>query len=624
VTTTPAAREHRSAFVRAWVLTAGLGVGVVVALVGLAGETALDGDARVPWVVLAVAMAAAERYRVHLHVGRETHTFTLAELPTVVGLFLAWPAGVVLARAVGTATALATVHARSPLKLAFNVASGAFEAAVTVVAFRLVAGLVGADSGATYAGALGAMLLGSVVGIVMVWAIIRVVEGERTVTQLLQSMAAGLPLGVANASIALFGVALLRVRPDLVWIALLPVGVLVITYRAYIGQWRNRDALDFLYDTAVRTQRETEVEDALLTLVRRARSHLTAHVAELVAVPDASPRDERTGYVTVVALGPGDAEESRTCDLGALPLELRTRLTDVDGPDEGCGPEEVWVRASGTSSGPLILRVRGPIGNADAFGEIDLEIVRSLTRLATNAVDAAQLAELKAAFLSAVSHELRTPLTVVLGTAATLRAHGDRLPDDRRSLLLERLEHQAGRLDRLLSDLLDLDRLNRGVVEPRRHLVDLVPLAHRSIASLAVRDHEVVVTTDTLVAEVDPGLTERIVENLVKNAVKYTPGGTRITVDLERRGDEVVIAVEDEGTGVPADLRARLLEPFTRLDESSPHPGTGIGLSLVRRFAQLHGGDVRLEDASTGGTRVVVTLLDAVVPDTPDGRLQRT
>ena len=607
---------------RAWAVTAVLGMAVVGLVLLTFPYGVVDSGLEMPWLLLALGMAAGERFRVHLHVGRETVSFTLAELPTVVGLFLVWPAGVILARVVGTALALVSVHSRSPLKLAFNVASGAFEAGVAVVAFQVLLPLTGADSSWTYAAALGAMLAGGLVGIVMVWGIIQIYEGDRGPDSLRTSLAGGLPLVVTNTSIALFVVALLRIRPEMVWIALLPVVVLVTTYRAYIKQLRHRHAMDFLYDTAVEAQGQPEHEEALLALVRRARVHLDARVAELVVVPargGAAVAD--TSGATVVSVGPGDVDEVRNCTVEDLPLEVRELLRRTDGPDDSVEPREIWTRAAGTASGPILLRVRGPLGNAVAFDETDLEVMRSLTRLVTMTMDRAQLAELKAAFLTAVSHELRTPLTVVLGTASTLRARGDQISEEDRAWFLLRLEDQARRLDRLLSDLLDLDRLNRGVIEARRRLVDLVPLVERAVRTLDVEHHDIEISADTVLAEVDPSLTERIVENLIKNAVKYSPRGTSITIGLEREGDDVVLRVDDEGAGVPEDLRASILDPFVRIDDNHPQPGTGIGLTLVRQFARLHDGDVTIEESPAGGARVVVRLRDNNVPEPPHERL---
>lgn len=613
---TTGARRPPAAAMRAWVLTALLAGGVGLIGVGVSGRPALDTSIELPWLVLVLGVAAGERYRVHLHVGRETHTFTLVELPMVVGLFLVWPFGIILARVVGTTLALVTVHGRTPLKLLFNVVSGGFEAALAVLLFQLSLPLVGTDTSWTYVAALAAMLVGSTVGIVVVWAIIRTMEGRRTLGELLRSMGAGLPLSVANASIALFVVALLRLRPELVWIALLPIATLVLTYRAYIGQWRHRNSLDFLYDTAVATQEQPEVEDALLALVRRTRAHLNARVSDLVAVPKGAV-GARSGAARaiVVSVGPGDAEEVRTFAVQDLPLETRQHLHAMDDASDGLGPEELWALTRSSSGGRLLLRARGPVGNAAAFDHTDLEVVRSLTRLATTAIDRAELAEVKSAFLSAVSHELRTPLTVVVGAATTLRAQAEHLSARQQAQFLERLEQQAHRLDRLLSDLLDLDRLNRGVIEPHRRLVDLVPVAQRAVSTLDIQHHDVVIDGDTLLAEVDPGLTERILENLVRNAIKYSPQGTRVTVRLQREGDAVLIRVEDEGQGVPEHLRTTILEPFVRVDHRHPQPGTGIGLTLVRRFAQLHDGDVWIEESGSGGARVVVVLQDMSVPE---------
>lgn len=153
------------------------------------------------------------------------------------------------------------------------------------------------------------------------------------------------------------------------------------------------------------------------------------------------------------------------------------------------------------------------------------------------------------------------------------------------------------------------------MIEPRRRLVDLVPVAQRAVSTLDIQHHDIRVDADTLVAEVDPALTERILENLVRNAVKYSPAGTLVTIGLQRVGDSVFIRVEDEGQGIPEHLRTTILDPFVRVDHEHPQPGTGIGLTLVRRFAQLHDGDVWIEDGRNGGTRVVVVLQDMSVPE---------
>ena len=112
--------------------------------------------------------------------------------------------------------------------------------------------------------------------------------------------------------------------------------------------------------------------------------------------------------------------------------------------------------------------------------------------------------------------------------------------------------------------------------------------------------------------EVDPGKVERVVENLLVNAARHTPPGTAVQVDVTARPDGVVLTVEDDGPGVPDELKEALFEPFRQGEDSSGR-GMGIGLSLVQRFAELHGGTARIEDAPTGGARFVVTLPGEVV-----------
>ena len=228
------------------------------------------------------------------------------------------------------------------------------------------------------------------------------------------------------------------------------------------------------------------------------------------------------------------------------------------------------------------------------------------------------LDDMKNTFLAAVSHELRSPLTSILGLALTL----ERAPDiDRpdRDDLLSRLAANAKKLDRLLKDLLDIDRLNRGIVEPQYRVTDVGALARRTVEHLdALVGREVLVQTDPVVIPVDPPKVERIVENLLMNAVRHTQSDRRIWLFVGPHEGGVRISVEDDGPGVPAELRSAIFEPFQQGPTRSPHaPGTGIGLSLVARFAELHGGRAWVDEREGGGAAFHVVIPGKVL-DHPD------
>ncbi len=415
-------------------------------------------------------------------------------------------------------------------------------------------------------------------------------------------MKLGIPIGTANGAVGLSFVLVLAIDPWLLWIPVVPLGVLILAYRAYAAQWRQQDTLTFLYDTAVDAHAHPTLDGALLELVRGCRVHLGAEVAEAIVIPRADAQS-----ALVVSADASGVEEVRSAELGSLPLEMRRRM-QPDAPDQYLSAETVSVRSAAGDGGWVVLTCRNPVGNEASFSTPDLDALRALARLALIAVERSEFEEMKSAFLSAVSHELRTPLTVVMGAAATLRVRSPQLTEDQQTDLLERLDQQARKLDRLLSDLLDLDRLSRGLVSPRRRTVDLLALVHRVVQTLDHEDHVVRIVGQALPADVDPALIERVVENLVRNAVKYSPAGTRVTIEVAAREDAVTIAVEDQGQGIPGHARAQVLDPFVRLDHDHPQPGTGVGLTLVQRFAQLHDGDVTIEEGAEGGARIVVCL----------------
>jgi PAS domain S-box-containing protein len=217
------------------------------------------------------------------------------------------------------------------------------------------------------------------------------------------------------------------------------------------------------------------------------------------------------------------------------------------------------------------------------------------------------LDEMKNTFLTAVSHDLRTPLAAILGLAVTLE-HQELEEGEARDLA-SRIAANARKLDRMVTDLLDLDRLSRGIVEPDLRPVDVGSVVARVVdESDIVIGRDVHVETESVLARLDETKIERIVENLLANAVRHTPPEARIWVSTRRDAGGALIAVEDEGPGVPVEQRREIFQPFRQAATPDHSPGVGIGLALVARFAELHGGHAWVQDREGGGASFRVWL----------------
>ena len=219
------------------------------------------------------------------------------------------------------------------------------------------------------------------------------------------------------------------------------------------------------------------------------------------------------------------------------------------------------------------------------------------------------LDRLKNTLLHTLSHDLKEPLTAILGAASTLERLDHELPEDERHDLLRTLGARTRGMNTLLTDLLDLDRLDRGILEPRRFPVDLGELARDLVAKTDVlRGRPVELEASRCMASVDGTKVERMLENLLSNAARHTPSGARIWLRVEKDDDGVLLVVEDEGPGVPDALKESIFEAFRRGPDAQTMPGSGIGLSLVARFAELHGGRAWVEDRRDGGASFRVFL----------------
>lgn len=222
---------------------------------------------------------------------------------------------------------------------------------------------------------------------------------------------------------------------------------------------------------------------------------------------------------------------------------------------------------------------------------------------------------MKNTFLQAVSHDLRTPLAAILGLAITLERAEIDLPRDESRDLARRIATNARKLDRLVNDLLDLDRLSRGIVEPKLYPVDVGALVMRVAGDPNVTaDRRITVEAPEVVASVDAAKVERIVENLLSNALRHTSPSTRVWARVVAEPTGVLLLVEDEGPGVPEDIREEIFEPFRQGPNAPQHsPGVGVGLALVRRFAELHDGRAWVDEREGGGASFRVFLPDPSV-----------
>ncbi|MCW2670982.1 MAG: yycG2 [Frankiales bacterium] len=209
----------------------------------------------------------------------------------------------------------------------------------------------------------------------------------------------------------------------------------------------------------------------------------------------------------------------------------------------------------------------------------------------------------RADLVSTVAHELRSPLTSVKGFTATLLAKWDRFNDEQKQLMLQTVNADADRVTRLLTELLDVSRIDAGRLEMRKQVVDLAVAVQKAVdGRIAGGDPEdrfvVNVTGELPEIWADPDKVDQVIGNLVENALRHGEGTVTVTLSPWQDGAEVV--VEDQGVGIPPDTAARV---FTRFWRGNKGRGTGLGLYIVKGLVEAHGGSVEVGSADGGGAR---------------------
>ncbi|MFD4560775.1 ATP-binding protein [Streptomyces sp. NPDC058469] len=293
----------------------------------------------------------------------------------------------------------------------------------------------------------------------------------------------------------------------------------------------------------------------------------------------------------------------------------------VDEPPD----HEVGAGATTVPAGPgafLVLRGR-------TLSSSERRVLAAFAAHVGSAVERAQLAEaaaeiepvkaadrLRTALLRAVGHDLRTPLAAGWAAVTSLRGRDVEFSAEDRDELLATADESMAKLNRLLENLLDLSRLEAGVLPlslRATSLEEVLPMALADVPDVDLRDVESIPPV-----LVDPPLLERVIANLAGNAARHTPAGRRVMVTASALGGRVELRVVDRGPGLPTNGRERLFEPFQRLGDTDNTAGLGLGLALARGLTEAMNGTLTPEDTPGGGLTMVVSLPLAERASQPD------
>lgn len=297
--------------------------------------------------------------------------------------------------------------------------------------------------------------------------------------------------------------------------------------------------------------------------------------------PASKPRSLRPAVINLNA---------RRKDGSEFPAEIS--LSSVASPD---GAQVIWV-------------VRD--------GSIAQQTARQMAVLLEQEKNVSQM---KTRFISLTSHEFRTPMAAAMGSVEILTHHLDRLDQVKRQSLLVRITASLQHMNRMLDDILLLNRADAARVELRLRSVDLGQELQSILQEGELGDgaqhtfHFAPPTADPAFVS-DPNLLQHIFSNLLSNAVRYSPVGTTITLRLSFTVDSAIVEVEDQGIGIPLADQARIFDPFERGSNIGQIAGTGLGLNIVQRMVGLLQGTVAVSSITAGGTKFTVVLPRVITP----------
>jgi PAS domain S-box-containing protein len=331
--------------------------------------------------------------------------------------------------------------------------------------------------------------------------------------------------------------------------------------------------------------------------------------AALAQMTGDEPRERHLTLEELTALvHPDDAESVRQgledCIKGLRPLyRIEHRL-------KMAGGDWVWVLSRGRvverADDGSALRVLGTNVDITQRKRAEVELLASLQR-------EKELSEMKSKFVSIASHELRTPLATILSSAELLEHYSESLSAEDRLKMLHGIQGGVKRMNAMIEDVLIIGKAEAGALQYDPKPVDLRDLCRKVVEELrgGVAKQHVIHFEHPFEREslnLDEKLLRHILTNLLSNAVKYSPVGSTVSLLLAERDGQALIEVGDQGIGIPLEDQARLFESFHRASNVGSRQGTGLGLVIVKKAVELHGGTISIESKIDAGTRITVRL----------------
>ncbi len=407
------ARPLRPSATRVWLFTAALG--------GMATYIFVDwvmplrpviSPVWIPWPLLAAAFVAAETKVILVHYRRETHSFSLSEIPAVIGLFFVTPNEYLLAVLVGSGVALLVTARQSVVKVAFNLANFAFISTVTLVVFHGLGSFIGRPGPVDWIAAFAAMLVACLLGALTIATAISLSGGAPQFQKLPEMLKFGGMVALANTSLALLAISVIWIDPAAVWLLIVPLAVLFLAYRAYISEREKHDRLELLYQSSRIMQHSPELDSALIALLDHARAMFRAEVAEVIiyargeggdALRTTSVQDGAPSAMVPVKLAPDDPIHARVA------IERHAFFSAASGERTlaGLPIRQAMISPLIAESGLIgAITVANRLTEGTSFDEDDLRLLETLANQAAVALENGQL-EQSLAELSRLKEELR-------------------------------------------------------------------------------------------------------------------------------------------------------------------------------------------------------------------------